>query len=196
MITLGPRPAFGPLLKPMGAAAGIIVTERTGLRLATVIARKGDRETLASAMRSAFGLDLPAGPKRAVSGETALLGTGPRTWLAVQDGGEGDLAQRLRDALGPAVAVSDQSDGYGVLRLSGPKSRDVLAKGLAVDLHPRAFTPGDVAVTTCSHIGVTIWQVDDAPTYEVTLFRSFAGSFVDWLAESAAEYGLAVGIPF
>ena len=41
---------------------------------------------------------------------------------------------------------SDQSDSRLVLRLSGPRVRDVLAKGVPVDLHPKAFKPGDVAM--------------------------------------------------
>jgi sarcosine oxidase subunit gamma len=88
--------------------------------------------------------------------------------------------------------VSDQSDGYAVLRLAGAAMRATFEKGLAVDLHPAAFGPGDAAVTTCSHIGVILWQLDDAPTYEIALFRSLAADFWHWLSTSAAEYGLRV----
>ena len=34
-----------------------------------------------------------------------------------------------------------------------------------------------------------LWQVDDAPTYDVAFFRSYSGSFWNWLTESAGEYG-------
>jgi methylglutamate dehydrogenase subunit D len=30
-----------------------------------------------------------------------------------------------------------------VLRITSPRVRDALAKGVAIDLHPRAFRPGD-----------------------------------------------------
>ena len=30
-------------------------------------------------------------------------------------------------------------------------------------------------------MGVTLWQVDDAPTYDIAVFRSLAGSFWKWL---------------
>jgi heterotetrameric sarcosine oxidase gamma subunit len=88
--------------------------------------------------------------------------------------------------------VSDQSDARLVLRLSGPRVRDVLAKGLAIDLHPKAFKPGDVASTPIASIGVQIDMLDAAPTYQLTAPRSMAGSFWSWLSASAAEFGYDV----
>jgi heterotetrameric sarcosine oxidase gamma subunit len=79
-----------------------------------------------------------------------------------------------------------------VLRLSGPKVRATFEKGLGVDLHPGSFRPGDAAVTACAHLGVILWQIDEAPTYEVAVFRSLASRFWHWLSESAAEYGLRI----
>ena len=40
--------------------------------------------------------------------------------------------------------------------------RDVLAKGVPLDLHPKAFKPGDVATTLVAYIGVQIDLLDDA----------------------------------
>jgi heterotetrameric sarcosine oxidase gamma subunit len=185
------RSAFD-VLAPAGATgpAGVVVSERGDLQLATVVAR-GDREELAVRLRSAFGLELPAGPRLAAGRGVGLLGLGPRSWLALRDGAD-LLAEDLRHALGEAAAVTDQSDGYAVLRLSGPKAWATFEKGLGVDMHPRAFRPGDSAVTSCAQIGVILWQIDEAPTYEAAVFRSLARDFWHWLSESAAEYGLTV----
>jgi methylglutamate dehydrogenase subunit D len=190
--TLARRSAFDGLLQDVGApdAAGIVVRECTDLQIATVIARRSF-SMLADRVRSAYGADLPAGPKRVPTGRIAFIGTGPRTWLAVRKGG-GSLAVDLQRDLGETAAVTDQSDGYAVLRLSGPKVRATFEKGLSVDLHPRAFGVGDAAVTTCSHLGVILWQLDAAPTYEIALFRSLAADFWHWLSDSAAEFGLRV----
>src|SRR5690606_15620865 len=100
-------------------------------------------------------------------GGIALLGLGPRTWLVIADEISSPLADRLRRTFGSSAAVIDQSDGYAILRISGAKARATFEKGLAIDLHPRAFRPGDVASTTCAHMGIVIWQVDDLPTYEI-----------------------------
>jgi methylglutamate dehydrogenase subunit D len=189
---LAARSAFEGMLKPTGpsAAAGVIVSERADLQIATVIAR-GRHEAVAARLRAAYGMDLPMGPARIATERLALVATGPRTWLATRDGGE-PLSEELRRELGETVAVSDQSDGYAVLRLSGEKVRATFEKGLSVDLHPRAFRPGDAAATSCSHLSVIIWQLDEAPTYEVAVFRSLAAAFWHWLSESAAEFGLRV----
>ena len=58
-----------------------------------------------------------------------------------------------------------------------------------IDLHPRAFGPGDAAVTSVAHVGVHLWQIDAAPTYELAVPRSLAAAFWHWLVESAAEFG-------
>ena len=99
-----------------------------------------------------------------------------------------DLAQRLKGL----ASISDQSGGRTVLRLSGPSARDVLAKGLPIDLHPRSFAPGGAATSTISLMGVQLWQMDDAPTYDIALFRSVSASFWRWLTASAAEFGYEV----
>ena len=85
---------------------------------------------------------------------------------------------------------ADQSDGRIILRVTGPRVRDALAKGVPIDLHPRAFRPGDAAITTVATIGVHLWQVDDAPTYELIVPRSFAVAFREWFDEAAAEFGI------
>jgi sarcosine oxidase subunit gamma len=79
------------------------------------------------------------------------------------------------------------------MAISGPRARDALAKGVAVDLHPRAFEAGHAAATLVAHIGVTLWQVDEAPTFHVCVPRAFSSSFWHWLLASAAEYGFEVG---
>ena len=88
------------------------------------------------------------------------------------------------------ASVVDQSHGRTLLRVTGPHVRDALAKGVAVDLHPRAFKTGDAAATLVSHIPVQLWQIDDRPTYEFAVARSLAQSFWHWLEASAAQYGL------
>jgi sarcosine oxidase subunit gamma len=45
-------------------------------------------------------------------------------------------------------------------------------------------------MTGVAHIAVQLWQTDDAPTYVLSVDRSLAGSFWDWLAASGAEHGL------
>ncbi|MGH3851274.1 MAG: sarcosine oxidase subunit gamma, partial [Pseudonocardiaceae bacterium] len=104
------------------------------------------------------------------------------------------LAQ-LEAALAGSASLVDQSDGKAVLRIAGPRTRDVLAKGCPLDLHPRVFKPGDAATTAISLIPCQLWQIDEAPTYDIAVASSYAGSFWRWLTASAAEYGYQVADP-
>lgn len=160
----------------------LILEERTGFALATVMAAKG-----VTAQQVADALEAPRvdGPSWSSNGELALIGSGPGTWLVLGEG-RADHAERLRALLGPLAAVSDQSGAYVILRLSGARARAVLQRGAAIDLHPSAFRPGSAATTVIAHIGVVIRQIDAAPTYEVAVFRSYAGSFRHWLAQAVA----------
>ena len=162
----------------------VVVEERAGFGLATVMARKG---VAPAAIGAALGVDLRDGPSCSAGEGIVLLGTGPGSWLAQADAAPADWAAALRDRLGALASVSDQSGGYVLFRLSGPGARTVLQRGAPIDLHPAAFAPGAVAATAIAHIGVVLRQVDDAPTYDIALFRSFAGSFRHWLDTAIGE---------
>ncbi len=151
-------------------------------------ARTGGLPALVEAMRG-LGLALPERPGWSDGGGLRAVWVGPERWLVF---GGGDMERMLRERLGALASVSDQSDSRVVLRLSGPRVRDALAKMLPIDLHPRAFRPGDAAVTLAGHIGVVIWLLDDAPTYDLAVARSYAGSLAEWLIAAAAEYGLLI----
>ena len=172
---------------------GLTIVERTDIAFASVIAKRGKRWALAAAVETAFGVALPKGPRRATKSGITFAGTGPDQWIASAEGKDATgIVSRLRSRLGPFAAVTDQSDARLVLHLSGPRVRDVLAKGVPIDLHPRAFKPGDVATTLVAYIGVQIDMLDAAPTYQLTAPRSMAGSFWSWLSASAAEFGYDV----
>ena len=172
---------------------GLVIEERTDLALASIISKRGKRFALVNAVNTAFGVALPDGPRRATRGSVTFAGIGPDQWMASAEGSEAaGFAAKVRARIGPFAAVSDQSDARLVLLLRGPNVRDVLAKGLAVDLHPKAFKPGDVATTLVAYIGVQIDMLDDAPSYQLSAPRSMAGSFWSWLTASAAEFGYDV----
>ena len=197
-LSIQARPAFAGLMTPgrhgrTQGEAGVTLREVEGLGMASVIARKGRAADCAAALRRALALDLPVTPRCAGTGDLRILWAGPGQWMARGTALDSDaLAERLAQALGGSASVAAQGDGRAVLRIGGPRARDTLAKGLALDLHESVFKPGDVALTSIMHMGVHFWEVDAAPTYEIALFRSFAGSFWHWIAGAAAEFGCEV----
>jgi sarcosine oxidase subunit gamma len=154
-----------------------------------VITRRGQDSALRSRF-AALGVDAPGHPVLACGRGFDLVWAGPQQWLAMS--GDRAMPAHLAVELEGLASVSDQSDGRAVVRLSGPKLRETLAKGCAIDLHPRAFRPGHTAITAIAHIGVQLWQHDEEPTFDLLVARSMAGSFWGWLSASAAEFGLAL----
>jgi sarcosine oxidase subunit gamma len=179
--------------KAMGGTPPVVLKERRGLKLCVIAALGGQEPQIEEAVRNLTGLELPRGPKRVTAKGLALIGTAPGQWLAVA--GDADARQML-DALVKHLtghaAMTEQSDSKAVIRLSGQRTREVLAKGCSLDLHPRVFKPGDAATTPIALIDCQLWQIDDAPTYDLAVPSSFAESFWSWLIASAAEYGYAI----
>src|SRR5688572_11313365 len=142
---LTPRAPFADLPFAATVGGGVTACNRDGLGLATVLARKSQIEALAQGVREHFRIELPLEPQRVAAGDVAFIGTGPGSWLATGEGGGNAFVRSLKQTLGELVSVSDQSDGYAVLRLSGPRVRDTLAKLIPLDVHPRAFPIGKAA---------------------------------------------------
>lgn len=71
------------------------------------------------------------------------------------------------------VAVTDQSDGWAVLSLSGADAVDVLARQLPIDLRLSAFPVGQVLRTQVNHMNAIVLRLD-ATTFQIMVFRSMA----------------------
>jgi sarcosine oxidase subunit gamma len=192
--TLAPRGAFEPRLRGLsrtGSARDLIVEERLEMAMATVMSR-GDDRALGAKIHDAYGVRLPSGPERASNGVHAFVGTGPGVWLALFEQAGPLMASDLAASLAGLASVADQSSSYAVLRIAGASAREILSRGAFIDFDPSVFGPGSAAVTTISHVGVSIWQVDDVPTYDVALFRSYADSFWHWMTVTCAALGISV----
>jgi methylglutamate dehydrogenase subunit D len=171
----------------------VLIQPRGMMSLAHIISRKGRIADGSNYAAKAFGLALPMTPRRVEAGNIGFVWAGPGQWLAMTEQIAGHVfeSQLRRDFAGLA-SVINQSDSRSVIRIGGTKARDALAKGIPLDLDPRVFATGDTALTMAGHINVHLWQIDDAPTYEFAVFRSFAAAFYTWLLEASAEFGVAV----
>ena len=174
---------------------GLVVRECPGERSASVVACRGQAQRLSDVALASFGVALPATARFTQGRGVTFIWTGPAQWLVEAAPGTEDIEALLAGPFGGLAAISEQSDSRVVLEVTGPRVRDVLAKGLAIDLHPDAFRTGDVAVTAIAHVGVHVRQTSDAPCYRLAVVRSFFGSFWHWLTASAAEFGCEVQPP-
>ena len=171
-----------------GANAGVLIQPRDDWRLASVLALRDRVPALTDFAASQHGLALRDGPFRSVGFGVDAIGIGQHRWLFVRYGEDERFVANLAHSLAGIAAVSDHSDGYAIFEVSGSRARQMLAKGVPLDLHPQAFTVGDGAVTSIAHMGAILWQLDAAPRYAIAVFRSYADSFRDFLESSAAEF--------
>jgi sarcosine oxidase, subunit gamma len=136
------------------------------------------------------GTRLPTAPNTwTPTDDGRLVWLGPDEWLLMSTGAapealEAEVREELRPGGGTAVDVSAQRI---VVRISGPRARDVLVTGCSVDLHPRAFPPGSSAQTTLGQAGVVLLAL--APDDFAVLVRSsFAGYLATWLLDASLEH--------
>ena len=184
---------FAGLPTAAGSGSGVLATERNGLGIARIVARRGHGARLAELLRASFGVEPPSGPRRASRGDVGIAGIGPQTWLATRAGAGNDFAESLRRLLADCASVSDQSDAHAILRLTGRRVREALAKLTPLDIHPRGFHVNDVAQTICGYVNVMLWRLEDGaqsdPVFEIWVGRSFAVSLYQSIAHGAAEFG-------
>lgn len=76
----------------------------------------------------------------------------------------------------------DQTDGFGILHLSGPAARDVLARLVPLDLRDCAHADGHVAASLLGHIPLHLLRDGDA--WDLLVPRSMTLSAVDELARA------------
>ncbi|MFG3019552.1 sarcosine oxidase subunit gamma [Streptomyces sp. NPDC048254] len=187
-----------PLADAAQRLAAVTRSSRGALRLAElpflaqVNVRLDAKSPAADAVGLALGLQLPLEPDTVVhAGEVTAVWLGPDEWLVVgRPGTERDLESRIRTAAGDEpLAATDVSAQRTTLLVGGPRARDLLAHGCALDLHPRAFGPGRCAQTTLARTQVVLVARDETRAgFWVLVRSSFAGYLVDWVLDAAVEY--------
>lgn len=167
----------------------------TALPAPTLLILRGDPAAagFAEAVEAALGLALPPQPNRtAATDGRKLLWLGPTEWLLVLTDGGTDAAAALRAAFADGSgALVEVTAAREVLSVAGPQAREVLARGCGLDLHPRVFALGDCAQTLLGQLDVLLHLVDDTPTFELYVGRSFADHLWRWLEQAAQPYGFA-----
>lgn len=176
-----------------GDEPGVVLRERRPCAIVEIAAFRGTAAAVRGAVAGILGVAPPEVRNTALRGDdAAILWAGPDRWLVVAaEEAHAGLADRLRAAIGGDGAAIELDSGRTVIRVSGPRARDLLAKGIGVDLHPAAFPEGACAHTVCGHFAVVLRAVETGGI-EVLVARGFAASFWEWLAEHAQEWGYRV----
>jgi sarcosine oxidase subunit gamma len=176
------------------ATAGVILGESAYRTIINIRGNSSDPAFLA-AVKTATGVELPVKANTVSTyGSTSILWLGPNEWWVVTapDRSE-ELVPTLRQAFeGQHAAVVDVSESRTVITVSGPKARDMLARGISLDLHPRVFAPGQCAQTGMAKANILLHQIDDKPSYDIYVLKSFSDYLWRWSEKIAADFGLAI----
>jgi len=177
------RPALGGIRLAYGR---LTIAEVTDLAIVSVATPNGGAAALAAAVEAAYATALPAVGRSTRSNvdDVRILGLAPDQCFLIFRLAEPFAVGQVRDRLGEAAYLTDQSDSWAALQVSGSDSRAVLERICPVDLHPAAFAEGHVTRTVMEHLGVIILcQGED--DYLLLSARSSAASFLHAVQTSA-----------
>jgi sarcosine oxidase subunit gamma len=174
-----------------GATSTVSVEVRSNLNYLNL---RGDASggNFASATSKVLRVDLPVTPNTFASEMSSVYWLGPDEWLVVSAGDERPtLPTLLDDAIsGMHATLNDVTGGQICLRVSGKNVSAMLSKGCTLDLHPNVFKVGQCAQTGLAKASILLAKVDDAPTFDIFVRRSFAEYLALWLQRAGAEYGI------
>jgi sarcosine oxidase subunit gamma len=132
--------------------------------------------------------------KAVVAGPRMMLRTGPeQIWIV--NGEVENLASSLdADIDGATGALTFLSHSRSRIFIEGEAAREILAKGIAVDLDPSALAVNDFALTGLHHTPVLLLR-SGTERYEIWAMRTFALTIWEWLADAAWPAGYDVEPP-
>ena len=189
----GLEPFFATLESAPDARVAISV--RTGRGFLNLRLNPHSRKAREAAERI-LGQPMPLAANTFTVGKHRVYWLGPDEWL-IATGAEHalGLGSGLADALaGFHAAVNDVSGGNVELLVSGANARTVLAKGCAMDLHPREFAPGQCAQTGLGRAAVLLAADGEPSTYTIIVRRSFSDYLCRWLANAARPHGAGFSV--
>ncbi|WP_233835454.1 sarcosine oxidase subunit gamma [Paraburkholderia sp. ZP32-5] len=179
------------------ASAAFRLGERPFLELVNV---RGDtREPVfIRAVEAVIGCRPPERPNTVARGNGYdMVWLGPDEWL-VRSASAHDATRSapLQAALGTAfggvfASAVDIGSGYTVLEISGTRTRDVLARGCPLDLHPKLFGAGQCAQSHYFKAPITLLKASvtllptGADSFEIIVRRSFADYLVRIMLDAA-----------
>lgn len=178
-----------PLAGLPGPAGGITLEERAHLGKVSLRGDAGN-EAFMKAVSGVLDRAPPTEPNTvAGGGDYTVFWLGPDEWqVHCAEDDRQNLLNELQAALeGQHSAVVDVSDYYVVMRLSGPRTLEVLSKSTPLDLHPRAFPAGDCAQTRFGHATVLLHMVAH-DTVDLQVRWSFAEYVWSRIVDGTREY--------
>lgn len=150
-------------ITPLGADAPrvdqigtLFIAEVVDQALASVAAREGQSD----ALQKALPLPLPAVGKSETKGDFTAFWTGPDQWIFSANHDQHELlAAELKQMVGDAASVVEQTDGWCRFDVSGTALCDLFER--LSNMPVRTMATGDVIRGTVEHLGAFLWRLAD-----------------------------------
>lgn len=169
-ITLTPvPPSTGPLPHAKG---GMTLSLMDPGPLTSIAPLRGQGAATASAMTAA-GLPWPSAGEIAMDAGASVQWFGRDLWL---------LAGRPAPDL-PMAALTDQSDAWVTLELTGPRIAEVMARLVPIDLRLTAFPEGSATRTEMHGMMVALARTGPQ-ALRIMAFRAMARTLADTVSEA------------
>lgn len=166
---------LSPLAGRLPLRVGVFTLEGCDLGPVTSVAHFAGKDRACSeALFEAHGLGFPAPNRMDQKGDARILWFG--RGLALLAG----VAPDTR--LGATAALTDQSDAWAAVTVSGPGVETLLARLVPVDLGPRVFAPGSTCRTLVGHMAASVTRLE-AECFLILVFRSMAETLLHDLQE-------------
>lgn len=175
---------------------GITLTEKANMRLLSIGFSPSDSSRVADALSATLSLELPATGSRSIAqlsdsantdsaGRTLLGLQREQLWLLSSSHDEKSVPSHVGSADAP-IWITDQSDAWVVLDVSGSRSSEVLERLCPLDLNSENFTDTSVARTAFEHMSVIILKISETQFYLLTP-RSSVQSFAHAVTHAATH---------
>lgn len=136
------------------------------------------------------GVDAAPGPLQSAAGAGGtLLRVQPFVWWLTR--AEVATAREAMEIDAEQGTSIDLSHSRAVIRIEGPRARDLLNRGLPTDLRPKSFPDGAFIGGAIHLVGVNLHHRDGG--YDLYIPRGFAVTIWEFLTETAAQWGYEVG---
>ena len=158
---------------------GIHLRAPKDLAIVAVALPLGGEDAALTAIRKGYGADLPA-PGKSVSAKedgATLLRLAPDQAFILFHRAEPDAEAVVAEGIGDTAYLTDQTDVWCGLEVSGPRARIALERICPIDIHADAFAVGDAARTVMEHLGTIIIRTEQ-DTFLLLSASSSAGSFL------------------
>ncbi|MFV2002209.1 MAG: sarcosine oxidase subunit gamma [Paracoccaceae bacterium] len=146
---------------------GLSLIELTPAAITSVAPAKGQGRAVSAALRASGGPGFPAANRAPGNDEARCI------WFGA------DLAMLLGEPpkAVKGAALSDQSDGWAVMRLQGARAEAVLARLVPVDLRAAVFGRNHTARTLLHHMPASISRTGK-DSFDIMVMRSMATTAV------------------